>query len=152
MTDPITLQWTPTTNLPRKVTFEPTDEGYRRTEYEWNGTTWRHCGNEHVTNCTLTPTDPPTLEELLSTILDTWTTTDPQVLVFDLTPTTTDHNVIAAVDGEFRHRNTKTDTYHAVTSDAITHHAQHHGLPTVRPLSTTPYDRTHFTTSSLLDS
>ncbi|MWV40061.1 hypothetical protein [Natrialba sp. INN-245] len=152
MTDPITIQWTPAGGLPRRITFEPHEEGYHRIEQEWNGTNWRHCGLESVTDCTLTapptpePAEPPTLQELLTTIRDTWTDPDPQVLLFE---PPTEYEAVAAIDGELRHRNAHRTTVHTITEAHLEHHLQSSGLPSIRPLSETPFERAQFTESPL---
>ncbi|WP_207592195.1 hypothetical protein [Halomontanus rarus] len=43
------VRWTPEYGSPRAVLFEPHDEDWRRTEFEWTGDGWREIGCERVT-------------------------------------------------------------------------------------------------------
>ncbi|OIB56124.1 hypothetical protein [Natrialba sp. SSL1] len=144
MTDPITIQWTPANALPRRITFEPHEDGYLRIEREWNGSDWRHCGSEHTTGLTTNPPeDPPTLEELIIQIRDTWNQPDPTVLSF------TNAEVVAAADGQLRYRSHNQDGWYAVTKEDLESHLRTGGYPTTKSLSETPYDRADFTTNSI---
>ncbi|NGM71412.1 hypothetical protein G6M89_20855 [Natronolimnobius sp. AArcel1] len=144
MTDPITIQWTPKTGLPRRLTFEPLEKGYRRIEREWNGSEWRHCGSEHTTDLTLhPPEDPPTLEELISQIHGTWDHPNPAVLTF------TNEDTVAEINGQLRYRSPTQDGWYAVTKTDLESHLRTAGYPTIHRLSETPYNRADFTADSI---
>lgn len=144
---PIILQWTPEHGPRRKIRIELTAEGWTRTETVWNGREWCGAGTELVTNPTIhapahantTPT-PPTLQDLLGSIADTWETDEPYVLVFD----GDDPTVIIPTE-PLRIYNERTATGHITTIDALYGYVRKHGLPTPRPLAETPYSREQLT-------
>ncbi|WP_276253149.1 hypothetical protein [Halomontanus rarus] len=49
MTEGFDVRWTSEHGAPRAVLFEPHDEVWSRTEFEWTGDDWREIGCEHAT-------------------------------------------------------------------------------------------------------
>lgn len=138
------IQWTPAGGLPRRVSFERHDDGWLRVEHEWNGSTWRYCGSEQVSEWTLTATTPPTLETLVNQIRETWSDDDPQLLVFSCSPAVNDAKAVAAVDGDLRYRPANGTYWCTVSETDLERFLRSRGLPSVRPLSATQFDRDQF--------
>lgn len=135
MTDPLTIRWTPRGALPRQLTFEPTDDGYVRIGREWNSSYWQACGSELLTTRPTTePTEnPPTLEELITEIRNTWDQEDPTVLTFLSTIDT-----VAAVGDDLRYRSPRQDRWHTISTADLESHLRTAGYPTTHPFSETP--------------
>lgn len=148
----LTVQWTPSGGLPRRVTFESFGNQCLRTEYEWNGKDWRNCGSELTTDCAQVATDelpipesPPTLEELLRQIESSWEDPDPPVLVFEHPSAKVSNEVVAAVEGHPYYRTAEESGTFRVSKAKLEQHLKRRGLPSIRRLSETRYDRTAFT-------
>lgn len=154
------FQWTPHDTPPRRLVLEPDGDSWTRSELEWTGAGWRTCRRDTIRDVAISapdeprypePIDPPTLDTLLALIRGTWTNPDPDVLVFDAAGMT-EQEVLVAVDGELRYRDTDSHQWYTVTNKAeLSHHLQQQGQPVVQSLSETSLTRQHFTPSPLTD-
>lgn len=152
------LQWDPPEGPPRRLGFEPKDDGsWRRRKLEWTGAGWRGRSTDAVEDVAVTtpahprypnPVDPPTIETLIEWIDGGWTRPDPPVLVFE--PTATTHEgVVAAVDGELRYRHCDSSRWVVTTADELSHHLEYQGQPTLKSLSETSLEPRDFTMDPL---
>lgn len=152
MSDELSVQWNPRQGPRRKLTFFPADDGsWYRIESVWDGQRWDElslteveeptfCVPEHDVD-TDTNADPPTLGSLLDMIRDTWESDDPQVLVF-----AAPHRIVVAhLEGGLRYYSTQTRYWHPVDRRGLRGVVRQYGLPTVRSLAETRYNRTQFT-------
>jgi len=153
------LQWNPGSTPPRRLVLDPVSDGdcWTRREFEWNGSRWRVCSRDSVSDVAISspaeprypnPVDPPTIDTLLKWIRSGWTNPDPEVLVFNATATT-EQGVVAAVEDELRYRELDSHRWFTVSEDELQHHLQQQGQPRVQSLSETPLTREHFTPSPL---
>lgn len=149
MDEQMSVQWEPRDGPPRKLRFEPADQGWHLITEVWDGREWHETDFEPVDDpsvyapehATATEQTPPTLRALLYRPRRTWLGTDPQALVFDRPA---DPIVVAAVQTSLRYYSAQLATCQPITEDGVCTLIRTFGLPEVRELSTTPYSKADF--------
>ena len=149
MPEELSIQWEPRDGPPRKLTFEPTEEGWHRRTEIWDGQEWHEQDVDVVTepsiyapdHATKTEQTPPTLPSLLDGPHLTWGDDNPEVLVFDRPGSPI---AIGTPAGILRYYSHQLPTAQPITKQEIRTLIRTFGLPTVTPLAQTPYTREDF--------
>ncbi len=121
----ITLEWTAQDSR-RKLELSPTENGWERHDAHKTDTGWHHTTHDQIHKPTLT-------------ITTNWHSEDPLVASFP------DPEAVVVVhpDG-LRYRATRSQHWHPIDDDGLTHLLNHHGQPTLTPLSNTPFEHNEF--------
>jgi len=144
MTDAIVLQWTPSHGPRRKTTIKPTDEGWIRTEAQWDGHQWHKTEIDQITKPTIfapahkdsNPT-PRGIDMLINRLGDADQYHNPAVGLFK-TPSPI---VITKTTDKLQYHTEQLSSGHPITQHSLRRLIQREGVPTMVLLSETPYSR-----------
>ncbi len=125
----LTLEWSSPNQQRHKFELGYSDDSWRRREARYTNDEWHTIGSTRIQTTTVTIASPTT----------NWHTDDPLVAYFPEPETT----VAIHPDG-LRYRATRSQHWHPIDDDGLTHLLNHHGPPTLTPLSNTPFEHDDF--------